>query len=711
MAIEPRVTSAGIVIESETIKQARVTSTGIQIEYETTKTGSKSAYLEAPSPSASGSKTAYLTGVGGASSSVHTYVGGISISNSNRPAYTYGYSTSSDSNTAYLAGCPSFEIEWVAVGIPAFGTAATSSINAYLDSLLPERSSIHAFILPNAVASGSKHAYSNSSSTKSSLAHSYTSGIEQSISNKQAYLSGIAQTTSSKASYTKGSSSVTSSKHAYLGGQVRSSTQAYILGAGGNSVHAYLRGTDIYPIIEDFETGGISDKWTEGVYPIEYNSTAAYAGNYGMAMNIDPFGDSVQTTTFSAHTEQSFTMQIMLHDWVAKAFNYSADVVEYDLVGEGYFGPRLFLDIHTDGKTYVMFTPKYQLESNSIEIQQDTWYKIQFQRGTDWGELIINDILKWRTTENSWDGGLLQSIRIRQVVPTSGYIYIDNITALDTAKQTEGEPSVDTKSNKSAYTYGNMVHAPAYLCGISLEEKDNAPAYTLGAPEVNSTKSSCLYGQNVKTGYKLAYIMGYNTSISNKASYLFGVVATNSSTHAYTPGAQGNVDSNKHAYIGSLTYRSSKSAYIGESLPGAAMTQPYITLADSTGTTVCNFRVIHEGYTDGELEKAGSVEPTIGGGVDVSMGAVRKKWEPIIKVYGTNSTVDEAGYGTRTALEWFFNLNNPNGTPSNVISMTDHHGSTHSIFLIDTLQANLLTTLVEGSGAVFHVKVRMIEAN
>jgi hypothetical protein len=491
---------------------------------------------------------------------------------------------------------------------------------------------------------------------------------------------------------------------------------AYLCGAESSSdQNAYTKGTsiaDIWPIDIGWESGAIEAPLSTANGTPQYNSTAAHSGSYGLFLETNE-GVEAQSG-IGTNYELRLTAYIKLHNLASSDSNKSIDIIDVGTRPSIWLRQLIANSGNWDLRLQGQNIPDEGMPmSPAFDLEQDRWYKIGigFRGYTDsegWIELLIDDILKWRETSQDWETGYYTQLSIYHGSGTTGILYVDDLYAEDYATLTPGEVATDTKSNLGAFMDANARTVHAFMAGVTTDQVDSNPAYLLGAPEVEATPAPAyLTGINIKTGSKHSYLKGYNTSTTTKVSYMYGGIAVTSSQHAYCPGYIRSMTHSKHAFM-DCSIRSRISAYIGEPIMVA---QAYITLAESTGTTVCNFRVIHEGYTDGELEKAGSVEPTIGGGVDVSMGAVRRKWEPIIKVYGTNSTVDEAGFGTRTALEYFFGLNNPGGTPTNLITMTDHHGVGRDVFLIDTLQANLLTTLVEGSGAVFHVKVRMIEAN
>jgi hypothetical protein len=134
--------------------------------------------------------------------------------------------------------------------------------------------------------------------------------------------------------------------------------------------------------------------------------------------------------------------------------------------------------------------------------------------------------------------------------------------------------------------------------------------------------------------------------------------------------------------------------------------QKYIELKTSDSGTTLNkkFRVIAP-YDDGTPDVPRTIQYKLGGGVDVAYGYASKSWAPTIKV---RHTEPDTGYGTMADLETFFGYTNPNGTPSNIITFTDHHGTTETVVFDQTFGKQIMTTVIEGNQAWFTYQVRLI---
>jgi len=141
-------------------------------------------------------------------------------------------------------------------------------------------------------------------------------------------------------------------------------------------------------------------------------------------------------------------------------------------------------------------------------------------------------------------------------------------------------------------------------------------------------------------------------------------------------------------------------------------TYPYIVLTNSNATLSMKFPVNQGGYRI-LLQKRQTENDTIGG-VDVAMGTVVEVHEYMIRVRAGRFSIWSSGssqevpddYGLLSDLETFYRYNNPNGTPSNVITLTDHYGVTHSIYFVGEFPKTPVTTILETAQAIYFIPVR-----
>lgn len=97
---------------------------------------------------------------------------------------------------------------------------------------------------------------------------------------------------------------------------------------------------------------------------------------------------------------------------------------------------------------------------------------------------------------------------------------------------------------------------------------------------------------------------------------------------------------------------------------------------------------------------------TVTGKVDNQVGPVVRHWAYTVKAYHTDPP---EGYGTLANLKTLFDLVDPWGTPSNVITLTDHDGTEYSVYMIGELSESPITTYIAGEVARFEVPIHMME--
>ena len=140
------------------------------------------------------------------------------------------------------------------------------------------------------------------------------------------------------------------------------------------------------------------------------------------------------------------------------------------------------------------------------------------------------------------------------------------------------------------------------------------------------------------------------------------------------------------------------------------MAEKYITLEASDASISERFRVAggpDMEYDDGMLQKSQEVNKTIGGGIDASVGAVYTVWHPTIMI---RHTEDVSNYGNLADLKDLYSLNDPGGTPTNVITFTDHHaGAGVNVIMLGDFVKQTLGVSIEGINAWFYVKLELHE--
>lgn len=230
---------------------------------------------------------------------------------------------------------------------------------------------------------------------------------------------------------------------------------------------------------------------------------------------------------------------------------------------------------------------------------------------------------------------------------------------------------------------------------------DYLGVYLFGGTFVRGDTPAWTIGGYFYRDYQYMYLRGGQLATGSQDSYLYGGVEVSSSLEAYIGTTSGTITSKITAFTQAVE-RASSPCY----LEGLMTEYAYIILKSSDETINEKFRVIAQGYDDGTLEKAESLERTIGGGINLSQGAVYTTWNPTIRVRHTE-TVE--GYGTLDELRQLYELNNPNGTPSNKITFIDHHGTSNTVYILGAFQKAIMGIKVEGEQAWYTVKLRLIK--
>jgi hypothetical protein len=70
-------------------------------------------------------------------------------------------------------------------------------------------------------------------------------------------------------------------------------------------------------------------------------------------------------------------------------------------------------------------------------------------------------------------------------------------------------------------------------------------------------------------------------------------------------------------------------------------------------------------------------------------------------------TEDEEGYGDVVELERIYGLNNPNGTPSNVITLEDHFNNQFDCYMAGNFVPEPLTTTISGLYAWYYIPITL----
>jgi hypothetical protein len=134
------------------------------------------------------------------------------------------------------------------------------------------------------------------------------------------------------------------------------------------------------------------------------------------------------------------------------------------------------------------------------------------------------------------------------------------------------------------------------------------------------------------------------------------------------------------------------------------MTNPYITLTDSSGSGGKRFKAIE---FRPPMTRGDTIEFTLGGKIDKQAGPVFNAFQYTLRI--PIDTPEDSNYGSYEDFKRLYHLANSNLTPSDVISLTDHSGSGHNVYFVGDTSPTPLTTELEGVNAWFIVPVQLME--
>lgn len=223
--------------------------------------------------------------------------------------------------------------------------------------------------------------------------------------------------------------------------------------------------------------------------------------------------------------------------------------------------------------------------------------------------------------------------------------------------------------------------------------------------DTSTSSDAYIRGWLSVTSLVYGFLAGGNTDLDDTSAFLSGNIAVDDSTLAFLDG-QGSGITSTYAFVDGIV-RSNTAGYMeGSNTGDDDVANDYITLRNSDGSVEKKFKVLAQDYDDGTPEKAGTMKRTLGGGLSQSVGGIYYSWTPTIRVRETET---EAGYGDLSDLTYFYELNNPAGTPSNLITFIDHHNNSHTIILVGTMQKAVLGSAIEGENAHYIVRLRFQE--
>jgi hypothetical protein len=129
----------------------------------------------------------------------------------------------------------------------------------------------------------------------------------------------------------------------------------------------------------------------------------------------------------------------------------------------------------------------------------------------------------------------------------------------------------------------------------------------------------------------------------------------------------------------------------------------WVTLSDSIAGKTRRFICVFPGY-DPMYDPKETIDTSLEGALDVQRGGVYKVFQYVFRV-----RVDEVNpdYGSQADLEYFYLLKNPRGTPSDVLTLTDHYGNIWSVLLTGQYNPQAQTVYLDGPYAFALIPVTL----
>lgn len=129
----------------------------------------------------------------------------------------------------------------------------------------------------------------------------------------------------------------------------------------------------------------------------------------------------------------------------------------------------------------------------------------------------------------------------------------------------------------------------------------------------------------------------------------------------------------------------------------------YFTLTNSNTSLSKRFRVAINDFSR-PFEKRGEVNTTVDAELDISRGGIYRTFNWTIMVRETEPDID---YGDIYDLQEFFSYNDPNGTPSDILTLTTHEGDTFLVVIPPSIFDPVpIGIMIQGEDAWFYPKVK-----
>lgn len=129
----------------------------------------------------------------------------------------------------------------------------------------------------------------------------------------------------------------------------------------------------------------------------------------------------------------------------------------------------------------------------------------------------------------------------------------------------------------------------------------------------------------------------------------------------------------------------------------------YITLKSSTGGIDKRFEAESMGRT---AKRVQTVSELTGGKLSIASGRARDHYAYVLMVPHTPTDLN---YGSLDDLRQLWRLNNPNGSPSDVLTLVKYDGTELEVRALGDLPERPFSVIVEDEGAYYLIEVEFVD--
>lgn len=133
------------------------------------------------------------------------------------------------------------------------------------------------------------------------------------------------------------------------------------------------------------------------------------------------------------------------------------------------------------------------------------------------------------------------------------------------------------------------------------------------------------------------------------------------------------------------------------------MANDYITLSNSNASLTKRFKAT---ALKTPWRRTDQVTIALDGTPDKAAGIILYPRQYVLRVPYVSA---DSNYGTLADLKTLFELNDPNATPSDVITLTDHFGVSIDVIFVGEADPQPVSTIIDGNSAFYMVPISLME--